>query len=150
MALVMGWDEWVRHDAVGLAQRVRCGELTPAELESEIGLPVGSLQATVAAYNDGAARGEDPLLHKKQQWLRPIDSPIGAIDLRNSTGGFTLGGLMTSLSGEVLHVDGEPIPGLFAAGRCTAGLAAWGYASGVSLGDGSFYGRRAGRAAARA
>lgn len=123
---------------------------TPAELESEIGLPVGSLQATVAAYNDGAARGEDPLLHKKQQWLRPIDSPIGAIDLRNSTGGFTLGGLMTSLSGEVLHVDGEPIPGLFAAGRCTAGLAAWGYASGVSLGDGSFYGRRAGRAAARA
>ena len=72
----------------------------------------------------GAARGEDPLLHKKQQWLRPIDSPIGAIDLRNSTGGFTLGGLMTSLSGEVLHVDGEPIPGLFAAGRCTAGLAA--------------------------
>ena len=30
-----------------------------------------------------------------------------------------------------------------------AGLAAWGYASGISLGDGSFYGRRAGRSAAR-
>ena len=29
------------------------------------------------------------------------------------------------------------------------GLAAWGYASGISLGDGSFYGRRAGRAAAK-
>ena len=123
---------------------------TVAELESEIGLPVGSLQATVEYYNDGAARGEDPLLHKKTQWLRPIGSPVGAIDLRNSTGGFTLGGLMTSLSAEVLHVSGDPIPGLYAAGRCTAGLAAWGYASGVSLGDGSFYGRRAGRAAARA
>ena len=123
---------------------------TVAELESEIGLPVGSLQAAVEYYNDGAARGEDPLLHKKTQWLRPIGSPVGAIDLRNSTGGFTLGGLATTLSGEVLHVSGEPIPGLFAAGRCTAGLAAWGYASGVSLGDGSFYGRRAGRAAARA
>ena len=123
---------------------------TPTELESEIGLPVGSLQATVAAYNAGAARGEDPLLHKKEEWLRPIGSPVGAIDLRNSTGGFTLGGLQTSLSGEVLHVSGEPIPGLYAAGRSTAGLAAWGYASGVSLGDGSFYGRRAGRAAARA
>ena len=34
------------------------------------------------------------------------------------------------------------------AGR-TAGLAAWGYASGVSLGDGSFYGRRAGRSQPR-
>ena len=123
---------------------------TVAELESEIGLPVGSLQATVEYYNAGAARGEDPLLHKKTQWLRPIGSPVGAVDLRNSTGGFTLGGLSTTLSGEVLHVSGDPIPGLYAAGRCTAGLAAWGYASGVSLGDGSFYGRRAGRAAARA
>ncbi|ORB25002.1 FAD-dependent oxidoreductase [Mycolicibacterium parafortuitum] len=120
-----------------------------ADLESEIGLPPGSLQSTVAAFNDAAARGEDPLLHKKAQWIKPIGTPVGAIDLRESTGGFTLGGLMTTLDGEVLHVSGEPIPGLFAAGRCTAGLAAWGYASGVSLGDGSFYGRRAGRSAAR-
>lgn len=121
---------------------------TVAELESEMGLPTGSLQATVSAYNAGVAAGEDPLLHKKPQWLRPIGSPVGAIDLRESTGGFTLGGLLTSLNAEVLHVRGEPIPGLFAAGRCTAGLAAWGYASGISLGDGSFYGRRAGRSAA--
>lgn len=121
-----------------------------AELESEMRLPTGSLQATVSAYNAGAAAGEDPLLHKKPQWLRPIGTPVGAIDLRESTGGFTLGGLLTSLNAEVLHVGGEPIPGLFAAGRCTAGLAAWGYASGISLGDGSFYGRRAGRSAAAA
>ena len=120
-----------------------------AELEAEIGLPAGSLQSTLTAYNDGAARGEDPLLHKKPQWLSPIGTPVGAIDLCESTGGFTLGGLHTTLDAEVLHVSGEPIRGLFAAGRCTAGLAAWGYASGVSLGDGSFYGRRAGRAVAR-
>lgn len=123
---------------------------TVAELESEIGLPPGSLQATVAAYNEGAARGEDPLLHKKPQWITPIGSPVGAIDLRESTGGFTLGGLATTLDAEVLHVSGEAIPGLFAAGRSAAGLAAWGYASGISLGDGSFYGRRAGAGAARA
>lgn len=121
---------------------------TVADLESEMGLARGSLQATVAAYNEGAEHGEDPLLHKKSQWLRPIGSPVGAVDLRESTGGFTLGGLRTSLNAEVLHVNGEPIPGLFAAGRSTAGLAAWGYASGISLGDGSFYGRRAGRSAA--
>jgi 3-oxo-5alpha-steroid 4-dehydrogenase len=121
---------------------------TVADLERDIGLTTGSLQATVAAYNDGAARGEDPLLHKKPEWVKPIGAPVGAIDLRESTGGFTLGGLATTLNAEVLHVSGEPIPGLFAAGRSTAGLAAWGYASGVSLGDGSFYGRRAGRSAA--
>jgi 3-oxo-5alpha-steroid 4-dehydrogenase len=122
---------------------------TVAELESEIGLPAGSLQATVSAYNDAAARGEDPLLHKKPEWLKPIGTPVGAIDLRGSCAGFTLGGLQTTLDSEVLHVGGRPIPGLYAAGRCTAGVAAWGYASGISLGDGSFYGRRAGRAAAK-
>ena len=88
-----------------------------ADLERDIGFAPGSLQATVTAYNDGAARGEDPLLHKKPEWCKPIGSPVGAIDLRESTGGFTLGGLRTTLDGEVLHVSGEPIPGLFAAGR---------------------------------
>ena len=122
---------------------------TVADLERDMGLASGSLQATVAAYNESAARGEDPLLHKKPEWVKPIAAPVGAIDLRESTGGFTLGGLATTLDAEVLHVSGEPIPGLFAAGRSTAGLAAWGYASGVSLGDGSFYGRRAGRTAAK-
>jgi 3-oxo-5alpha-steroid 4-dehydrogenase len=122
---------------------------TVGDLEREMSLAPGSLQATVAAYNEGAVRGEDPLLHKKTQWVKPIGSPVGAIDLRESTGGFTLGGLATTLDAEVLHVSREPIPGLFAAGRSTAGLAAWGYASGVSLGDGSFYGRRAGRSAAK-
>ena len=40
---------------------------------------------------------------------------------------------------------GEPIPGLYRGGPLhVAGVAAWGYASGISLGDGSFYGRRAG------
>jgi 3-oxo-5alpha-steroid 4-dehydrogenase len=122
---------------------------TVADLERDMGLAPSSLQATVAVYNEGAARGKDPLLHNKPEWIRPIGSPVGAIDLRESTGGFTLGGLSTTLDAEVLHVSGEPIPGLFAAGRSTAGLAAWGYASGISLGDGSFYGRRAGRSAAK-
>jgi 3-oxo-5alpha-steroid 4-dehydrogenase len=122
---------------------------TVADLESEIGLAPGSLQATVAAFNAAAAGGEDPLLYKKPEWLKAIGSPVGAIDLRECTGGFTLGGLRTSLDAEVLHVNGDPIPGLFAAGRSAAGLAAWGYASGISLGDGSFYGRRAGRSAAQ-
>ncbi|MGF0280943.1 MULTISPECIES: FAD-binding protein [Rhodococcus] len=63
---------------------------------------------------------------------------------------FHPGGLQTSVDSEVLHVGGDPIPGLYAAGRCTSGLSAWGYCSGISLGDGSFFGRRAGmRAAAK-
>jgi 3-oxo-5alpha-steroid 4-dehydrogenase len=112
-------------------------------------LPEGSLQATVAAYNRHAADGADPLLGRNARWLRPITAPVAAYDLRGCTAGFTLGGLRTDLDSRVLHVSGAPIPGLFAAGRCTSGVCAGGYASGTSLGDGSFYGRRAGTTAAK-
>ncbi|ATL71435.1 FAD-dependent oxidoreductase [Nocardia terpenica] len=119
-----------------------------AELEAEMGLPEGALQATVEVYNRHAKDGVDPLLGKKSQWVRPIGAPLAGYDMRGFTAGFTLGGLRTDLDARVLHVDGDPIPGLYAAGRCTSGICAGGYVSGASLGDGSFYGRRAGRAAA--
>ena len=49
--------------------------------------------------------------------------------------------------------DGNPVPGLYAAGACACNIAqdGKGYASGTQLGEGSYFGRRAGRhAAARA
>jgi 3-oxo-5alpha-steroid 4-dehydrogenase len=121
---------------------------TIGELEAEMGLPDGALAATVDLYNRYAERGEDPLFHKNEQWIKPLRAPFGAYDLRHRTGGFTLGGLRTDTDGRVLHVEGTPIPGLLAAGRTASGIPVWGYASGASLGDGSFFGRRAGRAVA--
>jgi 3-oxo-5alpha-steroid 4-dehydrogenase len=120
------------------------------ELEKEIGIPAGSLQATIEVFNRHAGSGADPMFHKSPRWVRPVEGPIGAIDLRGMCNGFTLGGLATTADSEVLHVDGEPIPGLYAAGRASNGIPAWGYASGTSLGDSTFFGRRAGRHAARA
>ncbi|GAB2656658.1 FAD-dependent oxidoreductase [Nocardia goodfellowii] len=121
---------------------------TVAELEADMGLPELSLQSTVDCYNLHAAKGSDPLLGKKPEWVRPLTGSLAAFDMRGFTAGFTLGGLRTDLESRVLHVSGDPIPGLFAAGRCTSGIATGGYVSGASLGDGSFYGRRAGVAAA--
>lgn len=118
------------------------------ELETEIGFPSGTLRSTVDLYNDHARSGIDPVFDKKREWVAPITTPIAAYDLRGMTGGFTLGGLKTTVNSEVLHVSGQPIPGLYAAGRCTSGICAGGYASGASLGDSSFFGRRAGRSAA--
>ena len=117
------------------------------ELEAEMGLPEGALQSTVDLYNRHAAAGCDLLLGKKPDWVKPIQAPLAGYDLRRCTAGFPLGGLKTDLDSRVLHLSGEPIPGLFAAGRCTAGICPGGYVSGASLGDGSFYGRRAGIAA---
>ncbi len=61
---------------------------------------------------------------------------------------FTLGGLDTDLDCRVLDLSGEPIPNLFAAGRCAVGVCSFGYASGMSIGDSTMFGRIAGRVAA--
>jgi len=122
-----------------------------AEIGAEIGLPEGALEQTLAYYNEHAASGTDPLFHKAERWLQPINAPYAVLDLRNKSfpiSGFTLGGLRTDVDGRVQDVQGNPVEGLFAAGRASAGLAVYGYCSGISLGDGSFFGRRAGRAAA--
>jgi 3-oxo-5alpha-steroid 4-dehydrogenase len=123
------------------------------ELESQIGLPEGSLEQTVEYYNAHAEKGTDPLFHKGDRWLKPLRPPYAVLDLRNQTmptHAFTLGGLRTDVDGHVLDVQGTPITGLFSAGRASSGLAVYGYCSGISLGDGSFFGRSAGRAAGAA
>jgi len=63
---------------------------------------------------------------------------------------FTLGGLDTLPTGEVLTPGRDAIAGLYAAGRTAAGIprTAAGYASGMSVGDATFTGREAGRSAA--
>jgi 3-oxo-5alpha-steroid 4-dehydrogenase len=126
---------------------------TVQELEKEMALPVGSLEATLALYNAHAERGADPVFHKRAERVRPLLPPLGAFDLRRGAAPyapFTLGGLETTVAGEVLDLSGAPIPGLFAAGRTTAGICSFGYASGLSLGDSTLFGRFAGDTAARA
>jgi 3-oxo-5alpha-steroid 4-dehydrogenase len=124
---------------------------TATELAADLGLPAGALEATLDRYNAAAARGEDPDFHKVPELVRPLVPPLGAIDLRVASAiyaPFTLGGLDTTPDSEVRGRDGTIVPGLYAAGRTTCGIAVGGYVSGISLGDGSFFGRRAGKAAA--
>jgi succinate dehydrogenase/fumarate reductase flavoprotein subunit len=127
---------------------------TIEDLEREAGFPPGALVATMEYYNRHAARGEDPLFHKRAERLVPLEtSPFALVDCRIGSAiwsGFTLGGLRTSIEGEVLSPDGVVVPGLYAAGRTAALFSGHGYpGSGASLGDASFFGRCAGRAIAR-
>ena len=94
---------------MGLAATWVCE--TAAQLESEIGLPAGSLQATVDLYNRHAAAGEDPLFHKGPAWVRPLVPPIGAVDLRIGPAPyapFTLGGLETTVAGRGAATSAAP------------------------------------------
>ena len=124
------------------------------EVERELQLPADSLGATVRLYNHYAAQGTDPLFHKARKWLKPLNEPpFVAIDCRIDHcfyASFTLGGLDSLPTGEVVDSDRKVIGGLFAAGRTTCGLPRWGegYSSGLSLADASFFGREAGKRAA--
>jgi 3-oxo-5alpha-steroid 4-dehydrogenase len=128
---------------------------TVAEMEQALGIPAGHLAATLQSYNAAAARGEDPEFRKHPDWLEPQDTgPWGAFDLtlgKAMYAGFTLGGLRCTVDGQVQRADGSVIAGLYAAGACASNIAqdSKGYSSGTQLGEGSFFGRRAGRHAAR-
>jgi len=131
------------------------GYETVSEMEAALGIPAGNLAATLKRYNENAANGEDPDFHKQPEYVAAQDSgPWAAFDLslgRAMYSGFTLGGLAVSIDGEVLREDGSAVRGLYAAGACAANIAqdGKGYASGTQLGEGSYFGRRAGTHAAR-
>lgn len=84
--------------------------------------------------------------------LDPANGPLIAVRLNILTRK-TLGGIHTNLDSQVLDKDGEPIPGLYAAGEAS-GFGGGGYhgynaLEGTFLGGCIFSGRNAGRHAAR-
>ncbi|HTA11414.1 MAG TPA: FAD-binding protein [Streptosporangiaceae bacterium] len=124
------------------------------EMAAGLGIPAGNLATTLARYNADAAAGEDREFRKHPDWLAPQDqAPWGAFDLtlgKAMYAGFTLGGLRCTVDGQVQRGDGTIVAGLYAAGACASNIAqdGKGYSSGTQLGEGSFFGRRAGRHAA--
>jgi succinate dehydrogenase/fumarate reductase flavoprotein subunit len=130
---------------------------TLEELAGAIGVPPAALEASVARFNEGAARGEDPDFGRGSfpydrfvGDLGPLEeAPYYAFQVLPGCLG-TKGGPRTDEHGRVLSiVDGAPLPGLYAAGNVAAspfGLAYPG--AGGTLGPALVFGLRAGEAAA--
>jgi len=118
-------------------------------LHAKLGLP--ALLETLTFYNRHAVRREDPLFEKKPEFVRPLVKALRAYHYRVGAAffpAFTLGGLRTRPTGEVLRPDGDAIAGLYAAGRAASGIPARAYNTGTSIGDATYFGRLAGRSAA--
>lgn len=136
------------------AQVAGTGE-TAEELEEELGLRKGTLAQTLTLYNEDCKAGQDTLFHKAAEWLVPLEPPLVALDVTPGRGAFvpyfTLGGLDTLPTGEVVDAQRNIVPGLYAAGRTACGVVrtAAGYSSGMSVGDATFSGRLAGQQAAQ-
>ncbi len=135
-----------------------------SKLAQKLKISPEGLEATMKQYNEIAAKGEPDPLGKIQKRFVPQDTPpFYALDCSLHgfsnfltkfgipTAAITLGGLVVNeQTGQVKRADGSSIEGLYAAGRNAIGLCSNVYfASGTSIADCVFAGRRAGRHAAK-
>ncbi len=130
-----------------------------AQLKREIDARDGQLDnpfgkdAQVTAIHGARRYLGDKLVRvaKPHRLLDPTAGPLIAVRLSILTRK-TLGGLETDLSGRVLGGNGEPVPGLYAAGEVAGfgggGMHGYRALEGTFLGGCLFSGRTAGRAAA--
>lgn len=136
---------------------------TLEKLAQELELPVENFLNTVRTFNAAVQPGKyDPDRHKldgkgtagitppKSNYALEIDEgPFEAWPVRCGIT-FTFGGLkIDPNTGQVQHVAGRPIPGLFAAGEMVGGLFVGGYASGSGMMSGATFGRLSGTHASR-
>jgi fumarate reductase flavoprotein subunit len=96
-------------------------------------LPLDSFTNTLENYNQ-FARGEttDPL--KRSQFAKPLSFPLWGAWITGALA-HTQGGLRVDSAARVVREDGQPIPGLLAAGGTVVGISGHG-AAGYSSGNG--------------
>lgn len=123
---------------------------TLAELAAKIGVPAAAMEATLATYNRDIDEGREDPLGKSEKLRRTIRTgpfyatDIGAALKLSPIPALTMGGLVCDEdTGEVLGLDGQPVKGLFAAGRTAVGICSRYYVSGLSLADCIWSGWRA-------
>ena len=138
------------------APPLRAGSIP--ELAALIGVDPDALSATVDGYNAAAIDNEakfDPTVMDglqalyeldipKSNWARPMDKPPFFAYPLVCAIAYTFGGLATNDEAEVLRADGNPLPGLYAAGEIN-GLFYGRAPGGTSVLRALVFGRIAGR-----
>lgn len=136
------------------------------ELAQKTGIDAEGLKATLDDWNQNVSRGSDPDFGRgesehdgwwgdwegktiPEQTLGPVDTaPYYAVRVYPGALG-TKGGPRTDINGEVQHIDGGPIEGLYAAGNAMAAVTGQAYGGGGgTIGPAMVWGYRAGMHAA--
>lgn len=123
---------------------------TIQQLATAAGLPADVLAATVAGYNVSQASGLDEKFGRTAADMpRQIDAPYYYIEVEPVIH-HTMGGIRIDDRARVLHRDGTPVAGLFAAGEVTGGMHEDNRLGGNAIADIIVFGRIAGAEAAAA
>jgi hypothetical protein len=122
---------------------------TPRELAEKLGIDGDNLEATIARYNRFCENGVDEDFGKgtyiwanmmfgdpsyKNPNMGPLTKPpFRGIRLTPTNSGVNACGLKTNQNGQVMHVRGNPIKGLYAVGNSAANIdTGAGYQSGIA------------------
>jgi tricarballylate dehydrogenase len=156
------FDDKVKHllrDEYRIAQVTMATTNTIEELADRLGINRDGFVQTIREYNAAVQGGHfDPtvldgkctqgITPGKSNWALPIDTPpfIGYAVTCGIT--FTFGGLKINARGQVMDAEGNPIPGLYAAGELVGGLFYHNYPGGSGLASGAVFGKLAGSSAA--
>ena len=143
------WFQRLQMEAMLRTDRVSGNTLE--EVAAKAGVDPAGLRATVEAHNQAAAAGRPDPMGKPSEFVKPVgQGPYSLIAISvkpsviNPCPMFTLGGVIVDEdTGAVKTPAGQPIVGLYAAGRTAIGLCVNSYVSGLSLSDCVFSGRRA-------
>jgi len=92
-------------------------------------------------------RGTQGLAIPKSNWANTLDTPPFEAYAVTCGITFTFGGLRIDTEARVMSTDGEPIPGLYAAGELVGGIFYFNYPGGTGLTNGSVFGKIAGTGA---
>jgi fumarate reductase flavoprotein subunit len=154
-----GWELQRAGNIVGLESELkRLSEETSAvkvsnsleDLAKWIGIDPDTLESTIKEYNQFCQEGYDALFLKSKRWLLPLRTPPYYTIRCSVLILHTCGGIKINEHLEVVNKEGNPIPGLYAAGDETGG---WENVAPSfimsSVGIGAPAGRIAGRNAAK-
>jgi fumarate reductase flavoprotein subunit/urocanate reductase len=120
---------------------------TLKEVAAKIGVDPNVLQSTLDHYNKFAAEKQDPDFGRTT-FTQLINKPPYYVGIERESVHFTQGGLRINSQTQVLDLDGNAIPALFAAGETTGGIHGSNRAGGNALTAISVFGRIAGKNAA--
>jgi flavocytochrome c len=117
----IGAQHSLKEDLESLAPAVKSFG-TILDLARAYGMDSDVLNSTVRKYNKGVEAGSDAFNKPLRDDLKPIvQPPFYAVRLWPKVH-HTMGGLHINEEAQVMHIDGYPIPGLYAAGEVTGGI----------------------------
>ena len=119
---------------------------TLADIAEIIGCDPAALEASVTAYNESVEAGSDAEHGRTSLDVTLSEAPFYTVEIAPAIH-HTMGGVSIDPSGEVLHADGTPVDGLFAAGEVTGGVHGANRIGGNAVTDIVVFGKIAGQSA---